>query len=139
MRNYPGDEKSYEEFLKEVARHSIDALENQDFQFEELVEKLELKRDLSRNPLFDVTMVVQNFKGIENGKLPVQEAVKGFNGKTAKFDLTFFIQENQSDIYITIEYYASIFKKETIQRLAGHFKNIIKAVIQEPTIQLKDI
>jgi len=38
MRNYPNGEKTYEDFLKEVSENSLKAFENQDLQFEELVE-----------------------------------------------------------------------------------------------------
>ena len=43
------------------------------------------------------------------------------------------------EILINIQYYTGIFKKETIQRLALHFKNVIVAVLKEPSIKLKDI
>ncbi len=54
MRNFPKGNKSYTEFLKEVNNNSIAAFENQDVQFEDLVDKLNLERDPSRNPLFDI-------------------------------------------------------------------------------------
>ncbi|MGM1050753.1 MAG: condensation domain-containing protein, partial [Bacillota bacterium] len=54
MRNYPKSGKTYKGFLDEVKENSLRAYENQDYQFEELVDKLNLRRDISRNPLFDV-------------------------------------------------------------------------------------
>jgi amino acid adenylation domain-containing protein len=140
MRNYPNGEKTYEAFLKEVIAHSINAFENQNVQFEELVDKLNPQRDPSRNPLFDISMVVQNFMDIpqtEKENLPGDH--NGFRYNTTKFDMTFFIHETGQDIYINIEYYTAIFKKETIQRMALHFKNVIKAVVEKPSIKLKDI
>jgi amino acid adenylation domain-containing protein len=144
MRNRPEGGKSYRAFLKEVIAHSVEAFENQDVQFEELVERLEPQRDLSRNPLFDITMVVQNFDVGEVGEgpeLPVVE-MEGeirYTNKTAKFDMTFFVVERGEDVCITIEYYLGIFKEETIQRLVSHFKNVIKAVVGNPLIKLEDI
>ncbi|UCH92781.1 MAG: amino acid adenylation domain-containing protein [Candidatus Aminicenantes bacterium] len=155
MRNHPEGEKTYESFLKEIVDHSIKAFENQDVQFEELVDKLELERNPSRNPLFDVTMVVQNFRSVsEGGKIGKREKGKGvielpgvdenlpyvrYENTTSKFDLTFFIHEDKEDIHVNIEYYTAIFKQENIQRLVTHFKNIIKTVIKDPFIKLKDI
>ncbi|MFC2146783.1 condensation domain-containing protein, partial [Acidobacteriota bacterium] len=139
MRNYPNGGKTYEAFLKEVIAHSIKAFENQDVQFEELVDKLDPQRDPSRNPLFDISIVVQNF--IDNQQL--EENLKKdrmgfkystFKYNTTKFDMTFFVHESAQDIYINIEYYTAIFKKETM-----HFKNVIKALVEEPSIKLKDI
>ncbi|HEX3044895.1 MAG TPA: SDR family NAD(P)-dependent oxidoreductase, partial [Bacillota bacterium] len=60
MRNYPADHKQVLEFLGEVKANSLEAYANQDYQFEVLIEKLNLERDLSRNPLFDVMFVLQN-------------------------------------------------------------------------------
>ncbi len=153
MRNYPEGGKTFESLLKEVSANSIKAFENQDVQFEELVDKLDPERNPSRNPLFDISMVVQNFRSIgEGGKgntnfgpfevLPLIEenaASIEYKNPISKFDMTFFVHELRDDIYVSIEYYTGIFKKETICRLASHFKNVINAVIKQPFIKLKDI
>jgi acyl carrier protein/2-polyprenyl-3-methyl-5-hydroxy-6-metoxy-1,4-benzoquinol methylase len=142
MRNYPEGEKTYETFLNEVTWNSISAFENQDFQFEELVDILEVERDPSRNPLFDISMVVQNFgqgdREIVTADNTGQVEVLPRH-TTAKFDMTFFVHEFADGIYINIEYYTGIFKEETVKRLSLHFKKVINAVIAEPSIKLKDI
>ncbi|HLP58410.1 MAG TPA: amino acid adenylation domain-containing protein [Candidatus Deferrimicrobium sp.] len=146
MRNFPAGEKTYEYFLQEVIADSVRGFENQDVQFEELVERLDPERDPSRNPLFDVSMVVQNFRELaENENAGVVPAAEqnipdiDYKNNTAKFDLTFFIHEAADEIYIDIEYYTGIFTGETIRRLMAHFKNMIKAIIAHPAIKLKDI
>jgi amino acid adenylation domain-containing protein len=157
MRNYPAGEKTYESFLKEVKNNSIKAFENQDVQFEELVDRLVLERDPSRNPLFDISMVVQNFRDVGEGigthkreklyrdqveELPFIEpnrSLSGYKNPTTKFDITFFIHEQGEEVHISIEYYTAIFKPRTIKRLASHLKNIITTVIDSPSIRLKDI
>ena len=145
LRNTPGGEKTYQYLLKEVIARSIKAFENQDLQFEELVDKLDLEKDLSRNPLFDISIVVHKQEEVEKGAerliaqttaaLPPMESAH----KISRFDLTFLVDEYEEDIQITIEYYTGIFKKETIQRLASHFQNVIRAVINDPLSRLKDI
>ncbi|HLP59996.1 MAG TPA: condensation domain-containing protein, partial [Candidatus Deferrimicrobium sp.] len=148
MRNYPFGEKSYENFLKEVIANSVRGFENQDVQFEELVEKLDPARDPSRNPLFDILMVVQNFREVGptismEQLRPVDEhspAVQyKYKNPTSKFDLTFFVYEQGDEVFINIEYYTAIFKPDTIRRLVSHFKQVVKAVIEEPGIKLQDI
>ncbi|MGG3182777.1 condensation domain-containing protein, partial [Priestia megaterium] len=61
MRNYPSQNKSFIQFLNEVKANALQAYENQDYPFEELVDQLDLERDLSRNPLFDTMFGVQDF------------------------------------------------------------------------------
>ncbi len=143
IRNHPKDHLSYLSFLEDVVANCIKAFENQEVQFEELVETLDPERDLSRNPLFDISMVVQNFQ--PTPQIDVQPQVNEnispvtFKNPTAKFDMTFYVYEAGEKITISIEYYTAIFKKATIQRLASHFINIIQAVNKTPSIKLKDI
>jgi acyl carrier protein/SAM-dependent methyltransferase len=153
IRNYPAGGQTYESFLREVIAHSVKAFENQDVQFEELVDLLEVERNSSRNPLFDISMVVQNFRRLGEGgssrenagqieSLPIADENLPFidyENLTTKFDMTFFVFERGEDVHITIEYYTGIFKEETVKRLAMHLKNIVKTVGEEPSIKLKDI
>ncbi|MCP4215038.1 MAG: amino acid adenylation domain-containing protein, partial [bacterium] len=154
MRNHPQAEKPYMSFYKEVVSSSLEAFENQDIQFEELVDKLELERDPARNPLFDVSMVVQNFKGTGPAAReeitagadapddpPEQAGLPGIIGEhsTSKFDMAFFVSESSDTIHFAIEYYTGIFKKETIARMAAHLRNIVRTVINAPSMRLKNI
>ncbi|MCP5047481.1 MAG: amino acid adenylation domain-containing protein [bacterium] len=136
MRNRPQGEQTYETFLKEVIRNSIDAFENQDVQFESLLEKLDIERNPSRNPLFDICMMVQNFR---RPAPEIQELSIEYKRKTTRFDMTFFIHEQGENINITIEYYSAIFNEATIRRLASHFKNVIATVSRNPAQRLNQI
>ena len=88
MRNNPEGEKTFAEFLAEVKDNAIKAYENQECQFEELVEKVASKRDMSRNPIFDVMFALQNTErtslSIEGLKLSPYIT----ENKISKFDIT---------------------------------------------------
>ena len=58
MRGRPEGKKSHTEFLKEVKESRLKAYENREYPFEELVEAVEVRRDMARNPLFDVMLVL---------------------------------------------------------------------------------
>ena len=60
LRNYPIGRATFKEFLADVKERILMVFENQEYPFEELVDKLSLKRDMGRNPLFDVMFVLQN-------------------------------------------------------------------------------
>lgn len=62
LRTRPAGNKTFEEFLKEVRQTALEAYEHQDYPFEELVDKLGVQREMSRNPLFDTTLVLQNME-----------------------------------------------------------------------------
>ena len=139
MRNYPNGNESYVEFLKEVKENSISAFENQDFQFEELVDRLNLERDPSRNPLFDVEFVLQNIERSTAKVEDVSMALYDFKNKTAKFDLALDATEVGDDIQFRFQYYIGLFKRKTIESLAGRFLNIIREVSNNPEVLLSDI
>ncbi|MCB2354692.1 non-ribosomal peptide synthetase [Clostridium estertheticum] len=139
MRNRPEGNKMFLEFLKEVKENSIKAYENQDYQFEKLVDKLKLKRDLSRSPLFDVAFIMENMElphiEFENLKfIPYSR-----EWKTSKLDITFFSVEEKGGISCTFEYCTALFKRQSIEQMAGCFVKIIELVTANENIKIKDI
>jgi len=153
MRNYPDGEKSYRSFFKEVVDNSVKAFENQDVQFEELVDHLNIERDLSRNPLFDVMMLVQNIetnpgqqlnqnevRKIEEVNLAAdQESFPGYEKESSVFDITFSIYEDGDELLIQTSYTRALFKEQTIECLMQHFICIFNTVLLDPGVKLKDI
>ncbi|MDQ3192186.1 MAG: amino acid adenylation domain-containing protein [Bacteroidota bacterium] len=140
LRNFPKKDISFLSFLKNVKEKFIEANENSDYQFEELIGELSLKRDLSRHPLFDVLFVFQSagesstfassglhFKPLE------------FPAKSSKFDITFTIADSGEDFKIFIDYSTDLFKKETIEKLQGHFVQLLQSVIQKPDSKIQDL
>ncbi|WP_151738070.1 condensation domain-containing protein, partial [Paenibacillus tengchongensis] len=69
MRNFPAGELTFREFLEQVKENALKAYEHQDYPFEQLVEQLDVRRDMSRNPLFDTLFVLQN---TDRGQLEVE-------------------------------------------------------------------
>ncbi|HEX3045261.1 MAG TPA: amino acid adenylation domain-containing protein [Bacillota bacterium] len=139
LRNYPEGGKKFSRFLGEVREHSLKAYENQDYQFEELVEKLAVPRDLSRNAVFDIMFGLQKaentvIKNADFKLLPYE-----FENKTAKFDLTLNGTETENGVDFTLEYATDLFTRETVLRLAEHFKNILGKILENPQIELQDI
>ena len=60
IRTRPEGDKPFSAFLEEVKETTLGAFEHQDYPFEELIEKLNIQRDMSRNPLFDAVFSMQN-------------------------------------------------------------------------------
>ncbi|MGF9825596.1 tyrocidine non-ribosomal peptide synthetase TycC, partial [Brevibacillus agri] len=141
MRNKPQREKTFSEFLQEVKQNALDAYGHQDYPFEELVEKLAISRDLSRNPLFDTVFTFQNSTE-EVVALPactLTPFMTEETGKHAKFDLTLIATEEKEEITIGVEYSTSLFTRETIERLSRHFLAIAASIVHNPHIRLGDI
>lgn len=139
MRSHPRGNISYREFLKEVKQTCLEAYENQDLQFEELVDKLNLNRDSSRNPLFDVCLVVNNFEKPKQQMQDIEFIPLPMDKKNSKFDITLFADEVENRLTFHLEYNTALFKKETIQQFANHFLNVMKEVGKHPGISLASV
>jgi len=138
LRNYPKGEKSFIEFLEEVKANTLEAFENQDYQYEDLVDKLGLEKDYSRNPLFSVVFSFKNMLNedmkFEGLKLKAYEVEKNIS----KFDFTFDIFEIDKRILINFEYSTQLFKKSTIEKMKDSYIHILNQVVNDKNIKIKD-
>ncbi|MGD2088778.1 MAG: amino acid adenylation domain-containing protein, partial [Candidatus Aminicenantes bacterium] len=147
LRNYPTAGQAFVDFLLGVKEKTLEAFENQEYQFEDLVEKLSVNRDTGRNPLFDVMFLLNTVDAGSDGTAVDEDAaargtVRGAPGDitgTAKFDLTLAGTEINQKLAFSFQYRTKLFKKETIERFAGYFKNIISAVTENIGIKLVEI
>jgi amino acid adenylation domain-containing protein len=139
LRNYPRAEKTFSEFLEEVKKRTLEAFENQDYPFEELVEQVPVNRDIGRNPLLDVMCVLQN---LETQKMEIPGLTLStyeHEKNVSKFDLTLTGIEREEDLLFSLEYCTKLFKKETIERFIGYFNKLLSEVTKNPGKQLGEI
>jgi non-ribosomal peptide synthetase component F len=146
LRNYPTGEKTFREFLKEVREHTLNAFQNQDYPYEELVNHLFNKRDSSRNSLFDVVFAMQ-----VNDMIMVNEGAPGIEipglkitpyeieARRSPFDLVFHVEDYRRKIHFSIYYRTDLFKTETIRRLMDNFEEVLTAALENPNTRLRDI
>ncbi|KAF6627029.1 amino acid adenylation domain-containing protein [Paenibacillus sp. EKM208P] len=139
IRNYPEGGKTFRDYVLEVKENALKAFEYQDYPFEELVEKLGVDRDLSRNPLFDTMFALQNLEQKEQQLAGLQLAPYPSEQTTAKFDLSLFAVEDGEHISCALQYGTRLYKRETIERLTEHLQQLINAVIEQPDIVLSAI
>ncbi|HLP44610.1 MAG TPA: AMP-binding protein, partial [Candidatus Kapabacteria bacterium] len=138
LRNYPLGRKTFTGFLQEIKERTLSAFENQGYQYEELVEVVSVSRDVSRNPLFDTLLVLQN-TGSQEIKIPGLElAPYQFENKTSKFDLSLTSVEIEEKLLFIFHYSTKLFKEETIKRFIVYFKNIIDSVILDKDRKISD-
>jgi amino acid adenylation domain-containing protein len=147
LRNYPKKEKTFSEFLKEVAKRTADAFENRDYPFENLVEKVLGGRDVNQNPLYDVMFSFYNSSDIPT--MSESTSIKGYSPltlrpypykmKTAMFDLMFHVIESEKNILCEFEYCKELFKKERIEKFTKYFKRLVANILKTPTAKLVEI
>jgi non-ribosomal peptide synthetase component F len=103
------------------------------------VEKLDIKRDLSRNALFDTMFVLQNTDIKEMDINNLKFIPYDFENKVSKFDLTLSGGEIGEEIGFNLQYCTSLFKRDTIVRMIEHFINILHRVAENPELKLSEI
>lgn len=139
LRNYPTGTKTFKEFLQELKIQTLEAFENQDYPFENLVEKVAAKQEASHSMLFDTLFTLQNID-IPEAEIPGL-ALKSYEYKhpVSRVDMTWLGEEKQGTIRFTIEYSTKLFKEATIKQFGEYFKMIINAVLKDIETRLKDI
>ncbi|MGG6312507.1 amino acid adenylation domain-containing protein, partial [Paenibacillus macerans] len=124
--------RTFADALLNVRSQVLQAFEHQSYPFERLVEKLNLPRDLGRNPLFDTMFVLQNaaddMPEIGGLKLAVRET----NFRVAKFDLTLQAKEEAGGLALDLDYSTRLFRKETAERMLGHYLNLLRGIADAP-------
>ncbi|TGU59824.1 hypothetical protein EN829_068190, partial [Mesorhizobium sp. M00.F.Ca.ET.186.01.1.1] len=119
------------QLLQAVKQTISAALDHQDYPFEELINNLDIQRDLSRNPLFETMF---SFRDVydKTGQIGgVQEITSFYKHKTAMFSIRFTAWEEGPQIGCEIEYSTKLFAKETMERMARYFAQIMQQVVAE--------
>ncbi|MBF0272353.1 MAG: amino acid adenylation domain-containing protein [Magnetococcales bacterium] len=127
---------AFRELLARVRRTTLDAFAHQDIPFEQLVEALQPTRNLSHAPLFQVLFALQNapFTPLEMTGLTITPL--DLYGKSAKFDISLSMEETDQGMTGNIEYNTDLFDAATIQRMIGHFKNLLASLVAQPELSL---
>jgi amino acid adenylation domain-containing protein len=132
LRSDLSGKPSFSELLIRVRDGCWEAYTHRELPFEKLVEELQPKRDLSRNPLFQVMFIFQN-------GLPPELKLPGINVETleidtgtSKFDLTLSLAEEDCQLTGSFEYSTDLFDRDRIERMAGNFQTLLEAIVKNP-------
>ncbi|WP_176543125.1 non-ribosomal peptide synthetase [Bacillus thuringiensis] len=131
IRCKPERRKPFNEFLKEVKTSVLLAQDNQEYSFEELINKLNITRDKGRNLVFDTVfnMYNKNRNEIERRKLKCEEY--NFEHNISKFDFSIDAELEDNKIKIRLEYSSALFKKETIEGFAEDYTYLTKEALND--------
>ncbi|WP_272040588.1 non-ribosomal peptide synthetase, partial [Paenibacillus sp. JJ-100] len=139
LRNYPSSEKTFLMYLEEVKETTLGAYEHQNYPFEELVDKVQVSRDLSRNPLFDTMFSLQNLedKKVELEGLKLSQYPSDYG--MAKFDLSIDVTEEDGGLECIFEFATALYKESTIRQLSNHFGHLLAAIVSRPDAKISEL
>ncbi|WP_367865336.1 amino acid adenylation domain-containing protein [Pedobacter sp. WC2423] len=130
---------SFLQLLGELKKIVADALGHAECSFDDLVQLLNTRRDVSRNPVFDSMFIYQNMGMPDDSVSDLNLSRLFFDHGTAKFDLSMEVFENRDTLRIDIEYSSSLFKKSTIKQMVVCFEQLINCVLEKPQTNLSKI
>ncbi|HHK2201400.1 TPA: pyoverdine non-ribosomal peptide synthetase PvdD, partial [Pseudomonas aeruginosa] len=132
----------FDELLAQARQRALEAQAHQDLPFEQLVEALQPERNASHNPLFQVLFNHQSEIRSVTPEVQLEDLrLEGlaWGGQTAQFDLTLDIQEDENGIWASFDYATDLFDASTVERLAGHWRNLLRGIVANPRQRLGEL
>ncbi|MFE1080447.1 amino acid adenylation domain-containing protein [Nocardiopsis alba] len=130
---------SFAELLARVREVDLAAFDHQDTPFDLVVEELAPERSTSHHPLFQVMLVLQNNTVVRPHLPGLRVTHEPFEGRAAKFDLTFAFGEGPEGLTGVVDYATDLFERRTVEELGERFLRVLAAVAEEPSIGVADI
>ena len=118
-----------EEVLGQVHRGVGQAQRHQALPFEQLVDLLEVERDTSRHPLFQVMFVMAQQSPSQAGEVLVPQQMSNLE-TVSKFDLTLQIEEGAQACAGRFNYATALFERHTIEQMTRHYERLLEQMAQ---------
>jgi amino acid adenylation domain-containing protein len=136
LRNNLSGDPTFSEYLDRVRNACLGAYNHQDLPFEKLVKELNIKRGLNQDVLFQVMFALDNTPDLYLDIVGLRLSSVEFSRDATQFDLSLVFRETEKAFLGTIEYNTDIFAPVTIQRMQGHFEQILAGIIAQPTARI---
>ena len=138
LRTDVSGDPSFGELIARVRSANLAAYAHPDLPFERLVEALNPPRSLSRHPVFQVMLALENESAVELELPGLVATPEPVSTRSAKFDLSVGLAERRAadgspaGIAGAIEYAADLFDRESVEALAGRLVRLLEGAVGEP-------
>lgn len=114
----------FSEFVKQVNKTVLEALDNQELPFEKIVEALQPQRKLNGTPLFQTMFVMQNIDFDDSGLNNIE--LIETDTETSKFDITLSVRNNGKTF--SLEYKTELFYDESAERFINSYIILLQSI-----------
>ncbi|MCM2389610.1 non-ribosomal peptide synthetase/MFS transporter [Streptomyces albipurpureus] len=131
-----GDQEASPDFATVLARvrtAALGAQQHQETPFERLVEALDLPREMSRPPLFQVSFALQNHRAQEFRPRGLEWRTFPFEGSAVHLDLGLYCTETDGGLDAFLTYRTDLWDAATVTRLAGHWQRVLRGAAADPS------
>ena len=124
---------AFTEMLSHTRTAVLGAFDHQDVPFARLVEELQPERDMSRTPLFQVALTLQDARPEPGDFAGLRAAPLVAGSRVSRFDLTaLFSRAADGTLNGHLEYATALFDRSTVERMAGHLTRLLTHVAAAP-------
>lgn len=132
IRTSLSDHLTFMDLLKQVHRNTLEALMHQDLSLERLVKEIQIERDLSRNPLFQVLFIYHNAPSEPLALDDLRVTHLQLEITSAKVDLALTLDEEAGGLHGAVIFNTDLYEASAIQRMIGHFTTLLEAIVANP-------
>lgn len=139
LRNEVKDNISFEDFLMQVKDNCNSAYENQDYQFDMLINKVTKDRNLSRSSILST---IFNMNNIRNAEVNMQNLILedyDMASKACTTDILFHCIESGEGMILGFRYQTSLFSRRFIENFADSYHYILTQTNENPKILISGI
>ena len=139
VRITPLDQMTFPEMYEMSKRKFFLAYENQKLPIDRIVEELKVSRTPNIPPLFQVMF---NLLDMFDATIILNDSMMEMVDKRrsiAQFDLSLHIYESKKSLNCVLEYNTNLFKRGRIERMAGHFMQLVDSIMENPDQKLRAI
>ena len=154
LRSKVDDDPVFTDYLDRVSDTRIGAFENQEYPLSMLVDHLQVRRDSSRSPIFQVTFSMERIPGVDDQGIAVFLIGQGghnfkvrdisvesidLNLRQAQFEISLVVEEADGNIYGCWQYNRDLFEPETIARLNMLYEQVLEDLVVHPGKRISEI
>ncbi|WP_343691143.1 amino acid adenylation domain-containing protein [Chitinophaga sp.] len=132
-------EDTFSSLLEKIKLVILDAFDHQSYPFDRLVDELEVKRDMSHSPLFDIMLILHNERNNNESSYMTPGRIYDEGQVAAKFDHLIYFTEREGGLDMSVEFNTDIYDGRGVQQLMHHFIGLMEQVVASPAMRIDQV
>nr|WP_221475267.1 non-ribosomal peptide synthetase/MFS transporter [Sphaerisporangium rubeum] len=140
MRAELAGNPTFAELLDRTRDAALDAFSHQALPFDQLVNELDVVRDVSRPAVFQVMFALQNYgSGRPAGSGGPSPSPFAADTVVSRFDLSLYLHETADGFEGALVYNTALFHEDTIDRMGAGLSTLLRSAVADPRTRLADL
>jgi amino acid adenylation domain-containing protein len=131
LRTDLSGQPNFRELLDRVKQTCLGAYSHQDLPFERLVQELDIKRDISRTPLFQAMFAYQDTSNRDIQANDLTLSAMRIDTEMSRTDFSCWVTQTDNSLSVVLEYCTDLFEHSTIVQLLQHYENLLQEIVDD--------